>query len=333
MAQYLRMKKVFITANLPGKSVELLRRDFHVEVFPKERPATRNELLKGAKDAHAIITMLFDKVDRILIDSSQNLLIISNCAVGTENIDTPYATEKGIFVTNTPGVLTETTADLAWALILSVSRRLVEGDSFLRDGKFIGWRPLLLLGVNVYGKTLGIYGMGRIGTAVARRAKGFDMQVIYHSRRRNKDGVRKIRTKYVDFPNLLKESDFLVITAPLNEESRGRFGIEEFRKMKRTSVLVNVGRGQIIKEKELAFALKEGIIWGAGLDVYEREPYVEEGLLELKNIVLIPHLGSATEETRTRMADIAIENVILALSGNIPKNLVNPKALGENKKS
>ncbi|MGH7799914.1 MAG: 2-hydroxyacid dehydrogenase [Thermodesulfobacteriota bacterium] len=327
------MKKVFITANLPGKSVELLRRDFHVEVFPKERPATRNELLKGAKDAHAIITMLFDKVDRILIDSSQNLLIISNCAVGTENIDTPYATEKGIFVTNTPGVLTETTADLAWALILSVSRRLVEGDSFLRDGKFIGWRPLLLLGVNVYGKTLGIYGMGRIGTAVARRAKGFDMQVIYHSRRRNKDGVRKIRTKYVDFPNLLKESDFLVITAPLNEESRGRFGIEEFRKMKRTSVLVNVGRGQIIKEKELAFALKEGIIWGAGLDVYEREPYVEEGLLELKNIVLIPHLGSATEETRTRMADIAIENVILALSGNIPKNLVNPKALGENKKS
>ena len=333
MAQYLQMKKVFITANLPGKSVDLLRRDFHVEVFPEERPMTRTELLKGTKDAHAIITMLFDKVDRILIDSCQKLCVISNCAVGTENIDIPYATEKRIFVTNTPGVLTETTADLAWALILSVSRRLVEGDSFLRDGKFIGWRPLLLLGVNVYGKTLGIYGMGRIGTAVARRAKGFDMQVIYHSRRRNKDGERKIRAKYVDFPNLLKESDFLVITAPLNDESRGRFGIEEFRKMKRTSVLVNVGRGQIIKEKELAFALKEGIIWGAGLDVYEREPHVEEGLLELKNMVLIPHLGSATQETRTRMADIAVENVILALSGNIPKNLVNPKVLGENKKS
>src|SRR5574341_190138 len=321
------MRKVFITANLPGKSVELLKRDFHVGVFPKERPATRNELLKGAKDAHAIITMLFDKVDRTLIDSCQNLLIISNCAVGTENIDIPYATEKRIFVTNTPGVLTETTADLAWALILSVSRRLVEGDSFLRNGKFIGWRPLLLLGVNVYGKTLGIYGMGRIGTAVARRAKGFDMQVIYHSRRRNKDGEREIRAKYVDFPNILKESDFLVITAPLNKESRGRFGIEEFRKMKRTSVLVNVGGGQIIKEKELAFALKEGIIWGAGLDVYEREPHIEEGLLKIKNVVLIPHLGSATEETRTRMADVAVENVVLALSGNIPKNLVNPKVL------
>src|SRR5574341_918457 len=285
------MRKVFITANLPGKSVELLKRDFHGGVFPKERPATRNELLKGAKGAHAIITMLFDKVDKTLIDSCQNLLIISNCAVGTENIDIPYATEKRIFVTNTPGVPTETTADLAWALILSVSRRLVEGDSFLRNGKFIGWRPLLLLGVNVYGKTLGIYGMGRIGTAVARRAKGFDMQVIYHSRRRNKDGEKEIR------------------------------------KMKRTSVLVNVGRGQIIKEKELAFALKEGIIWGAGLDVYEREPHVEEGLLKIKNVVLIPHLGSATEETRTRMADIAVENVVLALSGNIPKNLVNPKVL------
>ncbi|HZX13515.1 MAG TPA: D-glycerate dehydrogenase [Thermodesulfobacteriota bacterium] len=321
------MKKVFITANLPGKSVELLKRDFNVEVFPEERPATRNELLKGANDAHAIITMLFDKVDRTLIDSCPNLRVISNCAVGTENIDIPYASEKRIFVTNTPGVLTETTADLAWALILSVSRRLVEGDSFLRDGKFTGWRPLLLLGVNVYGKTLGIYGMGRIGTAVGRRAKGFDMQVIYHNRRRNEEVEREIRAKHVDFLTLLRESDFLVITAPLNEESRGRFGIEEFRKMKRTSVLVNIGRGQIVKERDLAFALKEGIIWGAGLDVYEREPIVEKGLLELKNVVLIPHLGSATEETRTRMVDIAVENVILALSGDIPKSLVNPKVL------
>jgi len=321
------MKKVFITANLPGKSVELLKRDFNVEVFPEERPATRNELLKGANDAHAIITMLFDKVDRTLIDSCPNLRVISNCAVGTENIDIPYASEKRIFVTNTPGVLTETTADLAWALILSVSRRLVEGDSFLRDGKFTGWRPLLLLGVNVYGKTLGIYGMGRIGTAVGRRAKGFDMQVIYHNRRRNEEVEIEIRAKHVDFLTLLRESDFLVITAPLNEESRGRFGIEEFRKMKRTSVLVNIGRGQIVKERDLAFALKEGIIWGAGLDVYEREPIVEKGLLELKNVVLIPHLGSATEETRTRMVDIAVENVILALSGDIPKSLVNPKVL------
>jgi len=322
-----QMKKVFITSNLPGKSVELLKRDFHVEVFPEERPATRNELLKGANDAHAIITMLFDKVDRTLIDSCPNLRVISNCAVGTCGRRCQISSVMNGMKGCSSRSVASSTSDLAWALILSVSRRLVEGDSFLRDGKFTGWRPLLLLGVNVYGKTLGIYGMGRIGTAVGRRAKGFDMQVIYHNRRRNEEVEREIRAKHVDFLTLLRESDFLVITAPLNEESRGRFGIEEFRKMKRTSVLVNIGRGQIVKERDLAFALKEGIIWGAGLDVYEREPIVEKGLLELKNVVLIPHLGSATEETRTRMVDIAVENVILALSGDIPKSLVNPKVL------
>src|SRR5574341_931376 len=205
------MRKVFITANLPGKSVELLKRDFHVGVFPKERPATRNELLKGAKDAHAIITMLFDKVDRTLIDSCQNLLIISNCAVGTENIDIPYATKKRIFVTNTPDILTETTADLAWALILSVSRRVLEGDSFVREGKFIGWRPSLLMGMNVYGKTMGIYGMGRIGAAVGRRARGFDMDVIYHNRNRHEEAEEIVKASYVAFSTLLRGSDFLVI--------------------------------------------------------------------------------------------------------------------------
>ncbi len=323
------MKKIFITANLPGNAADPLRRDFLVEVFPHERTPTESELQKGAKDAHAIITMLFNNVDKALIDSCPNLRIISNCAVGTENIDIPYATEKGIFVTNTPDVLTEATADLAWSLILSVARRIVEGDSFLRKGRFKGWRPSLLLGVNVYGKTLGIYGMGRIGIAVGRRAKGFGMHVIYHNRKRNEEGEREIGADYVDFPILLRESDFLVITGPLNEETRGRFGMEEFRKMKRTSVLVNVGRGQIVKEKELALALKEGIIWGAGLDVYEREPIVEEELLGLRNAVLIPHLGSATEETRKRMAEMAVENVIFALNGRTPLNLVNPEVVGK----
>jgi glyoxylate reductase len=323
------MKKIFITANLPGKVAEPLKRDFLVEVFPHERTPTESEIQKGVKDAHAIISTVSDRIDKTVIDSSRHLMIISNCGVGFENIDVSYATEKGIFVTNTPGVLTEATADLAWALIFSVARRVVEADSFLREGKFNGWRPSLLLGLNVYGKTLGIYGMGRIGTAVGRRAKGFRMQVIYHNRKRNEEGERETGASYVDFPTLLRESDFLVITGPLNEESRERFGIEEFRKMKRTSVLINVGRGQIVKEKELSLALKEGIIWGAGLDVYEREPAVEEGLLELKNVVLLPHLGSATEETRKRMAEMAVENVILALGGKIPLNLVNPKVLGE----
>jgi glyoxylate reductase len=321
------MKKVFITANLPGNAVESLRKDFHVKIFPHERTPTQNELKKYAKDAHAIISMVSDRIDKTVIDSCPNLMIISNCGVGFENIDVSYATEKGIFVTNTPGVLTEATADLAWALIFSVARRIVEGDSFLREGNFNGWRPSLLLGFNVYGKTLGIYGMGRIGTAVGRRAKGFRMRVIYHNRKRNEEGEREIMADYVDFPTLLGESDFLVITGPLNEHSRGRFGIAEFRKMKKTSVLVNVGRGQIVKERELAIALKEGIIWGAGLDVYEREPLVEEGLLKLNNVVLLPHLGSATVETREKMAEMAIENVNLTLNGKIPLNLVNPGIL------
>jgi glyoxylate reductase len=321
------MKKVFITANLPGKSVELLKRDFHVEVFPEERSPTQDEILQGAKDAHALITMVADRIDKNIIDACPDLTVISNCGVGYENIDVSYATGKGIFVTNTPGVLTETTADLVWALIFSVARRIVEGDSFVRERKFVGWRPTLLLGVNIHGKTLGIYGMGRIGTAVARRAMGFDMQVIYHSRKKNEEAEKETGAKHVDFPTLLQESDFIVITAPLNEESRGRFGLAEFRKMKASSVLVNVGRGQIIKEKELSLALKEGIIWGAGLDVYEREPIIEEELLKLTSVVLLPHLGSASRETREKMAEMAVESVIQTLNGKTPRNLVNPEVL------
>jgi glyoxylate reductase len=318
------MKRVFITAELPGKGVGLLRRDFHVEVFPEDRSPTWEELLMGARDAHALITMVSDRIDKKLIDSCPNLRVISNCGVGYENIDVTYATEKGIFVTNTPGVLTETTADLVWALMFSVARRIVEGDSFIREGRFKGWRPTLLMGVDVYGKTLGIYGMGRIGTAVGRRAKGFGMRVIYHNRRRNEESEREVGAMYVDFPTLLEESDFLVITAPLNDDTRGRFGLKEFRRMKRTSILINVGRGQTVREGELATALREGVILGAGLDVYEREPLVEEGLLGLKNAVLLPHLGSASRETRERMADMAVEGVDTVLRGRVPRNLVNP---------
>ncbi len=321
------MARVFVTASLPGKGLDKLSESFEVHVFPEYHFITHDELIEGVKEASALITLLTDRVDRAVINSSPNLRVIANCAVGYENIDLPYATEKGIFVTNTPGVLTETTADLAWALIMSVARWTPRGDAFVRKGEFKAWRPKLFLGMDVHGKTLGIYGMGRIGEAVARRAKGFDMRVIYYNRKRNEGGEKDSGAIYVDFPMLLKESDFLVVTAPLNRESEGRFGWKEFKEMKRNSILVNVGRGPIVREKELARALKEKVIWGAGLDVYEREPEIEKGLLALENVVLLPHLGSASFETRERMAEMAVRNIIATLNGEIPPNLVNKEVL------
>jgi glyoxylate reductase len=321
------MKKIFVTSQYPGKSVKHLAGKYDVEVFPKTTLPTREELLENAKGSVALITTVSDMVDKKVIDLCPDLKIVSNSGVGYENVDISYATEKGIFVTNTPNVLTETTADLAWALMFSVARRIVEADAYVREGKFKCWHPSLLLGMNVYEKTLGVYGMGRIGTAVAKRAKGFNMRVIYQNRGRNQVAEDETGASFVDFETLLKESDYIVITAPLTEDTRGRFGLDEFRKMKSTSIIVNVGRGPIIKEGELATALKEGSIWGAGLDVFENEPEVNEELLTLHNTVLLPHIGSASIQTREKMIEMAVESVELALSGGIPKHLVNPEVL------
>ena len=321
------MKKIFITSQYPGESLIRLSGKYDVEVFPKTTLPTREELLENAKGSFALITTVSDLVDKKVIDSCPDLKIVSNSGVGYENVDIPYATEKGVFVTNTPNVLTETTADLAWALMFSVARRIVEADAYVREGKFTCWHPSLLLGMDVHEKTLGVYGMGRIGTAVAKRAAGFNMRVIYQNRGRNQIAEDETGAEFVDFETLLKESDFIVITAPLTEETRGRFGLGEFQKMKSTSIIVNVGRGPIIKESELATALKEGAIWGAGLDVFENEPQVNNELLEFKNTVLLPHIGSASIETRERMIDMAVQSVELALRGEVPKHLVNPEVL------
>jgi glyoxylate reductase len=321
------MKKIFVTSQYPGESINRLLEKYDVEIFPKTTLPTREELLENARGSVALITTVSDLVDKDVIDLCPDLKIVSNSGVGYENVDISYATEKGIFVTNTPNVLTETTADLAWALMFSVARRILEADAYVREGKFTCWHPSLLLGMDVHQKTLGIYGMGRIGTAVARRAKGFDMRVIYQNRGRNQKAEDETGASLVDFETLLKESDFIVITAPLTEDTRGRFGLDEFRKMKSTSIIVNVGRGPIFKEAELASALKEGLIWGAGLDVFENEPKVNEELLELKNTVLLPHIGSASIETRERMIGMAVQSVELALGGDIPKYLVNPEVL------
>ncbi|TFG77381.1 MAG: D-glycerate dehydrogenase [Thermodesulfobacteriales bacterium] len=321
------MKKIFITSQYPGESVKRLSEKYDVVVYPKSTLPTHEELLENAKDSVALITTVADVVNKKLIDCCPDLKIVFNSGVGYENVDIPYASEKGIFVTNTPNVLTETTADLAWALMFSVARRIIEADTYVREGQFACGHPSLLLGMNIHEKTLGVYGMGRIGSAVARRAKGFNMRVIYQNRNNNQKAEDETGAEFVDFETLLKESDFIVITAPLTEETRGRFGQEEFQKMKSTSIIVNVGRGPIIKEAELASALKDGLIWGAGLDVFENEPQVNEELLNLKNTVLVPHIGSASVETREKMVDMAVTSVELALRGEVPKYLVNPEVI------
>ncbi|MEQ9619136.1 MAG: D-glycerate dehydrogenase [Deltaproteobacteria bacterium] len=321
------MKKIYVSARYPGGSIERLKKKYEVSEFSGECLPTRKELLEGARGSSAVITTVSDAVDKEFIDMLPDLKIVSNCGVGYENVDVDYATKKRVMVTNTPDVLTETTADLAWALLMSAARRVVEGDAHVRGGEFKCWHPSLLMGRNVHGKTLGIFGMGRIGTAVARRASGFNISVIYHSRSRKEESERETGAVYADFPRLLEESDFIVITSPLNEETRGRFGLEEFRRMKATSIIVNVGRGPIIKEDELASALRDGLIWGAGLDVYENEPRVNSELLGLENTVLLPHIGSASRETRESMIDMAVRSVELALGGKAPVHLVNPEVL------
>lgn len=319
------MKKVFVTAEYPGSSIDRLAREYDVSVFDKDRLPTAEELASEAEGSTALITTVSDIVDKKIIDLSPDLKIVSNAGVGHENVDIPYATEKGVFVTNTPGVLTETSADMAWVLMLSVGRRIVEADAYVRDGKFTCWKPTLMLGQHIHDKTLGVYGMGRIGTAVARRATGFNMRIIYNNRSRNEQAEKDLGAGFVDFPALLKESDYLVLTAPLTPQTEGRFGLAEFRQMKRDSIIINIGRGPVIKEAELAAALKEGLIWGAGLDVFEDEPNVNPELLMQENVVLAPHMASASRETREEMIDMAVKSVELALSGEVPEHLVNPE--------
>ncbi len=310
---------------------ELIRRDTEVTRHKEERPITRQELIKILADKEGLLCMLFDRIDREVMDAAPHLKVISNLGVGLDNIDVNAATSRGIVVTHTPDILTEATADLGWALLMATARLIPQAHNFTKGGRFVGLRYHLFLGKDLVGKTLGIYGMGRIGTALAKRAKGFNMNIIYHNRHPNPQGEKVTDAKYAPFEELLRESDFLVITAPLTPETQGRFGLEEFRQMKRNAILVNIGRGPIVKEKDLAQALKEGLIWGAGLDVYEGEPEIEKGLLELERVVLLPHIGSATMETRSAMALMAVQDLIRVLKGGQPLHSPNWKRVKEQK--
>jgi glyoxylate reductase len=315
---------VYITRKIPAPAVDLLRKRFEVTMNPEARNAQRREIKNALKDVHALLCLLTDKIDENLIAAAPNLRIVANMAVGFDNIDLEAASRHGIMATNTPGVLTDTTADLAWALILGVARRLVEAERYMREGDFTGWEPMLFMGGDVYGKTLGIIGFGRIGQGVAKRAAGFDMTVLYCDAAAAPATVeKKLKARRVSLSKLLRESDFISLHVPLTPKTHHLIGLDQLRAMKPSAYLINTSRGPVVDEKALTKALRSDIIAGAGLDVYEREPAMARGLSSLPNVILLPHIGSASIETRTKMALIAAENITEALSGRRPPNLLN----------
>ncbi len=323
--------RLFVTREIPAKGLELLREHFRVEVWPEKREIPRDLLLEKVKDADALVTMLSERIDGEVFDAAPRLRIVANYAVGYDNIDVREATRRGIYVTNTPDVLTDATADFAWALLLATARRLVEGDSFVRSGEWkkqgVAWHPLMLLGRDVYGKTIGVVGFGRIGQAVARRAKGFGMKILYNARSRKPEAEKELGAEFRPLDELLMESDFVVLAVPLTEETYHMINEERLKLMKPNAVLVNIARGKVVDTGALVRALREGWIAGAGLDVFEEEPYYNEDLFGLKNVVLAPHIGSASYGAREGMAELVARNLISFKMGEVPPTLVNREVL------
>lgn len=317
------MSKVFLTRKIPDKGLELLKRKHKVSVFSDSENPNKEQLIEHAQKSDAIISLLSDEIDEEVINKSEHLKIIANYAVGYDNIDLEAAKENNIYITNTPDVLTEATADLTWTLLLATARRIVEADKFLRNLKYEGWAPELLLGQKTYGKTLGIIGFGRIGQAVAERAHGFNMEVLYNKRSPlNKNKEVELGVKYTELDRIFKKADYITINASLNESTYHLIDEKEFLEMKDNAIIVNTGRGPIINEKALVEALKNKEIFGAGLDVYEYEPEVSPELLDLDNVILTPHIGSATIKARNEMSEMVAEDVIAALEGKEPINRV-----------
>ncbi|MCE7908099.1 MAG: D-glycerate dehydrogenase [Candidatus Omnitrophica bacterium COP1] len=314
--------RVLITQQIPEAGIQMIvDQGWEVTLGEQGRVMQREALLEKARGKDGILCLLHDRVDRELIDCAEGVRVFSNFAVGFNNIDLDACREKGIRVTNTPGVLTDATADLAWSLLLGAARRLSEADAFVRSGRFTGWGPTMLLGADVTGRTLGIIGAGRIGRAVAERASGFRMRLLVHGRpgsSPNPDWTEKLGAEWVDLPALLEGSDFVSIHCPYTPATHHLLGEKEFRRMKPGAILINTARGPVVDEKALVAALKEGVIGAAGLDVYEEEPRLAPGLADLPNTVLLPHLGSATVGTRDAMARLAAENLIAVLKGQEP---------------
>lgn len=308
---------VFVTRPLPDPGIDLLiDAGFDVRVNPEDRPLDRTELLDGVDEADALLCMLSDRIDVDLIESAPRLRVVANYAVGFDNIDVTAARDRGIEVTTTPGVLADATADLAWALLLAAARNLGAGERMVRAGEWTGWAPTQLLGEPLRHRTLGIVGMGSIGRAVARRARGFDLEIVYFNRNRLEPSIEEsLGARYVSLDDLLRRSDFISLHAPLNDQSRHMIDARAFALMKPDTVLVNTARGALIDETELVTVLKERRIAAAGLDVYEFEPRITEGLLTLDNVVLAPHLGSASTLARGDMVRLCCENIAAVLAG------------------
>ena len=321
-------RRILVTGRLPQEIMTSLSKKYEAEINVEDKPFNRQKLLDAIKDKEGLLSMITDTVDEEVLDRADHLKMIAQFGVGYNNIDVTVATRRGIPVSNTPGVLTDATAELAFALILAISRRLVEGDRMTREGRFRCWAPMLFLGREVTGKTLGVIGMGKIGKAVAQRARCFNMPILYHNRSRmSKSEEKELMAKYVDMKTLLSQADFISLHVPLTDQTRHLIGSQELSLMKPTAYLINTSRGPVVDEKALLQALRKKKIGGAGLDVYENEPALAPGLVELDNVILLPHVGSGTLETRFRMANMAVENLIAGLSGKVPPNLVNPDVL------
>lgn len=315
---------VYISRRLPDAAVKIVAAACEYRMWDQDaEPVPRETLLRELANAEGLLALLTERIDQELLDAAPNLRIVANMAVGYDNVDLQALRQRKVMLTNTPDVLTETTADLAWALLMAAGRRIVEGHNTIKVGGWTTWSPMFMVGQDIYGATLGIVGAGRIGAAVARRAQGFGMKLLYHNRRPAPELEAQTGAQYRDLESLLRESDFVVVLLPLSIETRGMFGAEQFALMKETAVFVNASRGPVVREQDLYAALKRGRPWAAGLDVFEREPIgADHPLLSLANVVAVPHIGSASVRTRTRMATLAAENLAAVLSGKAPLSKV-----------
>ncbi len=327
--------KIFVTRKTPGKALEKLTASEHEVVISKfDRPLKEEELVEKVRDVDALLTLLTDRVDGELMDTAgPQLKIISNYAVGYDNVDMKEATDRGIVVTNTPSTeVNEAVAEHTWALILSLARRIVEADEATRRGGYKGWEPGIFLGIGLLGKTLGIVGLGRIGSMVARRAKGYNMTVLYNKRSRDEEAEKELGATFVELDELFAKSDFVTLHVPLTEETRHMINKESLAKMKKRSYLINTARGPVVNEKDLAEALRSGQLSGAALDVFDNEPNINPELIGMENIVLTPHIASATFEAREKMGEQAVSAILDTFQGKKPENLVNKEVWGKRRK-